>query len=86
MLALPGWSAGWAFDASPAQSFDATAARVLAGLGGLAGSVGEAAIALYRDQLHDLWHWMDLHVGPAGLPSCGAGALSGTFLAGIFRS
>jgi hypothetical protein len=32
---------------------------------------------------HDLWHWMDLHVGPAGLGACGGpSVLSGTFLAG----
>ncbi len=36
----------------------------------------------YRDTHHDLWHWMDLHSGPAGLGYCGADALGGQFLAG----
>jgi hypothetical protein len=60
---------------------DATAAAVIAGTGALGGSVGEAAVALYRTRHADLWHWMDLHVGPGGL-GCGGGALSGDFLAG----
>jgi hypothetical protein len=82
LLSLPkGASGSWNFDASPAQSMDATAAAVIAGAGSLAGSVGEAAVALYRTAHADLWHWMDLHVGPAGL-GCGGGALSGEFLAG----
>ena len=81
LLALPGSSASWANSASPAQSMDATAARIIFGKGNLSGSVGEASIKLYRDVHRDLWHWMDLHVGPSGLDGCGA-PLSGTFLAG----
>ena len=81
LLALPGQGSFWSNDASPAQSMDATAARVLFGAGGLAGSVAEASIALYRSVHRDLWHWMDLHAGPAGIGSCGA-PLAGTFLAG----
>ena len=81
LLALPGSSATWANDASPAQSMDATASRVIFGTGGLSKSVGEASISLYRETHHDLWHWMDLHIGPNGLDGCGA-SLSGTFLKG----
>jgi len=81
LLALPGSSASWANDASPAQSMDATAVRVIFGAGGLSGSVGEASIKLYREVHRDFWHWMDLHVGPDGLDGCGA-PLSGQFLAG----
>ena len=77
---LPGRSATWSQDASPSMSMDATASRVIFGVGGLAGSVGEASVALYRERHHSLWHWMDLHVGPEGL-SCGA-PLSGAFLIG----
>jgi len=86
LLTLPGKTGdgiGWSRDASPAQSMDATAARVIFGVGGLRGAVGEAAIALYRETHHDMWHWMDLHAGPAGLAGCGANVpLSGAFLAG----
>jgi len=81
LLAMPGRGGGWAVAASPAQSMDATAARVFAGVGGLAGGPADGAINLYRDGLRDLWHWMDLHVGPGGL-GCGGADLSGAFLAG----
>lgn len=83
LQALPGSRADWALDASPAQSMDATAASVLAGAGGLTDSVASASIALYRDTHHDLWHWMDLHMGPSGR-ACGGGGgvLEGEFLAG----
>jgi len=40
---LPGRSATWSEDASPSMSMDATASRVIFGVGGLAGSVGEAS-------------------------------------------
>ena len=80
LLTMPGVGGTWTEDASPSMSMDATAARVIFGAGGLAGSVGEAPVALYRDTHHDLWHWMDLHMGPAGY-GCGE-TLSGAFLAG----
>ena len=81
LLALPGQGSFWSNDASPAQSMDATAARVLFGAGGLVGSAAEASIALYRDVHHDLWHWMDIHAGPSGIGGCNA-PLAGAFLAG----
>ena len=81
LLTLPGAGGTWTQDASPAMSMDATAARVIFGAGGLAGSVAEASIALYRETHRDLWHFTDLHMGPAGY-TCGGADLSGPFLAG----
>ena len=71
----------WSEDASPSQSMDATVARLISGAGGLTGSPAEAVVQLYRETHHDLWHWMDLHVGPAGLDCAGAD-ISGAGLAG----
>jgi hypothetical protein len=62
--------------------FDTTAAAVaLHGVGALAGSPAEAVTRVYRDSLHDMWNWHDLHVGPSGL-GCGGAELSGSVLVG----
>ena len=48
LLSMPnGASGSWNFDASPNQSMDATVAAVIAGVGSLGGSLGEASVRLY---------------------------------------
>jgi uncharacterized protein (DUF608 family) len=41
-----------------------------------------AVIDLYRDTLHDMWNWHDLHVGPFGLTCTGDVDINGTALSG----
>lgn len=91
LLTLPGApaQAGWALDASPAQSMDNSAADVwLNGLPAILPSKGSntavparSVIELYRSTLGDVWNVHDLHVGPGGL-ACGGAQLSGEVLAG----
>ena len=84
LLTLPGTpsQAGWALDASPAQSMETTANLAwLQGSDALDGSSAQAVTELYRSRLADLWNWHDLHVGPNGL-ACNGAQLSGPALAG----
>lgn len=78
---LPGDSS-WAVHASPSMSMDATAAAVTVhGISALNDSPAAAVAAIYRDTLHDMWNWHDLHVGPSGL-ACGGAQVSGNQLIG----
>ena len=79
LLTLHTQGTQWSEDASPAQSMDASAAALIVDAANPLRHA-ESVVRLYRENLNDLWHWMDLHIGPGGL-SCDAD-LSGSVLAG----